>query len=447
MRSLRSIVSVALLAAVAACVDGEPVTSFEDPAESIRLAVVGARAASPEETIALAEAFDQVDQYSVMISYTQTLEPIVDTTVVITPGASTHRLDITVPEEAFGRTVTVDLIAYANGLELYRSTLTLVLEEEISRLPVELEIRYTGPGIRGQIRDANGVGVENVPVDVVMNDETIASTVTEDDGTYVFLEVPVGESMTVIPSPAEPFLVCPGFRQITLGTASDAVVADFNVTEETCEIEVLVLSGGDFDDTDDVATLLATNPNLTVLDPFFYVNQLPTAAQLDAADVVLLFANGLFDESVALGDRLAAYVGRGGNVVTASFYWQNRSDSGLGSPGWGALEQLDALVSNGGANYTSATLGTVVPHPLTTGLGALVTTTFWGGGALNAGATAVATWDDDSPLIAHRTLAGGQRMVGVSLFPAVGTAAAGDVAIVFQNAVEWAGSAGGPAQN
>ena len=165
--------------------------------------------------------------------------------------------------------------------------------------------------------------------------------------------------------------------------------------------------------------------------------------------MVLLFSNGLLDESATLGSVIRDYVDVGGNVVTASLYWQNRGDSGLGSTGWGSLEQVDAMTSTGGANYSPGTLGTVVPHPLTTGLSAVAASTFWGGATARTGegAVVVATWADSSPLVAYRTLAGGQRMVGVSLFPAVGDGATGDVGVLFQNAVTWAGEAGGPAQN
>ena len=161
---------------------------------------------------------------------------------------------------------------------------------------------------------------------------------------------------------------------------------------------------------------------------------------LNQHDVILLFSNGLFDESLALGDAIRDYVEIGGNVVTASFYWQNRQDSGLGSTGWGSLEQVDAMTSTGGANYSAGTLGTVVPHPLTTGLSTLTASTFWGGAAVRTGDGAVvaATWADSSPLVAYRVLSGGQRMVGVSLFPAVADAASGDVDALFRNAVTWA---------
>jgi hypothetical protein len=58
----------------------------------------------------------------------------------------------------------------------------------------------------------------------------------------------------------------------------------------------------------------------------------------------------------------------------------------------------------------------------------------------------VASWTDGAPLIGYRVLGAGQRIVGVSLFPSasVPTEVAGDVQVLWENAVTWAGVAGGP---
>ena len=58
----------------------------------------------------------------------------------------------------------------------------------------------------------------------------------------------------------------------------------------------------------------------------------------------------------------------------------------------------------------------------------------------------VASWNDGTPLVGYRTLSVGQRMVGVSIFPAHAPACcvSGDTGILWKNAVRWAGEAGGP---
>jgi hypothetical protein len=85
-----------------------------------------------------------------------------------------------------------------------------------------------------------------------------------------------------------------------------------------------------------------------------------------------------------------------------------------------------------------------VAHPLTTGLTVLTSTGFRGAVAAKAGTTVVAGWSDGSPLIGYQVLPWGSRMVAVSLFPASGQAATGDVVTLWTNAVAWAGAAGRP---
>jgi len=60
----------------------------------------------------------------------------------------------------------------------------------------------------------------------------------------------------------------------------------------------------------------------------------------------------------------------------------------------------------------------------------------------------VASWHDGIPLVGFRTLSAGQRMVGVSLFPAHAAVGgvSGDTGWLWKNAVRFAGAAGGPAR-
>ena len=428
--------------AAAACSDAatgpEPSTGAD-----LQLSVVGPQAVSEDEVGALAQAFDIVDEYSVRIEDAQTLESLVDTVIAVAQGGVQHELDIVVPEAALGRTVTITLIAYGAGAELYRSVTTTTLGDEPGSSSVELEIRYTGPGIRGRITDPSGEGVAGVSVNLVSGDIIQGAVQTEPDGTYLFLDVPTGSYAVEPALPGGVEFMCPGTRQVLVTDASDAIVANFGTSAEVCGTSVLVISGGDYDDTELVASLLAGAPDLSVTT-FFFVNQHPSPDLLGRHDVVLLLMNGLFDESAALGTRIADYVALGGNVVTASFYWQGRSDSGFFSVGWGALESIDPFTSTGGASYQAADLGAVSAHPLTSGLVELSSTGYRGGVAAKAATTVVATWSDGTPLIGYRVLSGGQRMVAVSLFPGSGDSAAGDVQLLWENVLRWAGSAGGP---
>jgi hypothetical protein len=225
-------------------------------------------------------------------------------------------------------------------------------------------------------------------------------------------------------------------------------LADFATRATACQIDLLIVSGGDLafaGDTAAVKAMFAGVPNLNT-SAFFFVNNTPGLSVLRQYDVVLLFANGLFNQSAALGSEIASYVQLGGNVITGTFYWQNRSDSGLGSVGWGTLEAIDPFTSGAGQTYQAASLNAsvTVAHPLTAGLLSLTSTGFRGAVAAKVGTTVVARWSDGSPLVGYQVLPWGSRMVAVSLFPASGTAATGDVQALWQNAVTWAGVAGGP---
>ncbi len=436
----------ALLLALAAnsCVD---VVGPEDSGGfSLQLAVVGPQAVSQDEMDALGDVFDLVDRYTVVIVDSLTQEVLVVDTIDITPGGLLHTLDIHVPDDLFGRRVTITLIAYVGGNEVYRSVHTASFDDGVTATPIELEIRYTGPGVRGTISDANGDPVGDVSVGLFEGASMIAAVSTEIDGTYLFVDVPLG-TYDVQPTPPGSSFVCPGFRTVTVASASDAIVADFGTSGTVCGTSVLVVSGGDFNETDIVETMLSNDPNLAI-STFFYVNQLPGIDLLKQYDIVLLFMNGLFDESVALGTEIADYVNLGGNVVIGSFYWQGRSDGGLGSPGWGALEAVDPFASDGGATYTLVTLdtNTLVAHPLTVGVNTLTSTVGYSSGVTaRSGTIVVASWSDGAPLVGYRVLSGGQRIVAVSLFPAAGASATGDTQALWENAVNWAGAAGGPA--
>ncbi|MDA0327837.1 MAG: hypothetical protein O2958_02310 [Gemmatimonadetes bacterium] len=440
----RSFFALVATAALMGCSDAVGPDGLE--IFSLQLAIVEPESVSADETAALGSAFDRVDEYAITITDAVTLELIATDVVTIEPGGAQHVLDVTVPQNAFGRTVTISLIASALGVELYRSVSTTSLGEGLASVQVSLLIRYTGPGIRGRITTQNSQGVDGMSVGLYQGQSMVDAVATESDGTYLFLDVPTGQyQVQPTPSGGSSF-VCPGLRDLTVQTQGDALVANFGTSTTACGTSVLVLSGGDVDDTDFVAAMLANDPTLTV-STFFHLNQLPGAAVLNQHDVVLLMMNGLFDESVALGNQVANYVTAGGNVVVGSFYWQGRSDSGKASAGWGAFESIDPFNSTGGARYTLGAINAnnIVAHPLTLGVTTLTSTGYWGGVTVRTGTTVVAEWADGTPLIGYRILPGGQRIVGVSLFPASDAAAGGDVQALWENAVSWAGIAGGPA--
>jgi len=422
----------------------------------LQLSVQPPAGVSSAEIAAIQNSFDAVNTYRVTLRDSATNASLAADTVSVTPGADEYRFDFDLSPDLIGLRVLVTVVGLNGGLELYRGSDYATIQGSTSTtqtLPVVLDVRYTGPGIRGTVANANGGGVAAVNVNLYQGATLVATVPTEADGTYLFLGLGTG-AYTVEPTLAGSDVSCPGTRDLIL-SAGSAVLADFTASTTPCQVDLLVLSGGDEDNTAEVASLFAATPGVNT-DTFFFVNQLPSLTTLRQYDVVLLFNNGIFDETTALGSRVADFVDVGGNVVIGSFYWQGRSDSEFLTPGWGGLEAVDPFLADtvgfarqGGATYAANDLGTVAlpTHPLIQGVSSIVSLSGFSAGVLaKVGTTVVASWTDGAPLVGYRILQGGQRVVAVSLFPAADnpTQVIGDSQLLWENAVTWAGNAGGP---
>jgi len=438
------LLALAVAAFGAACSDG---TSPEPGGVPVLFSLVAPAGVSQAETDALSTAFGQVDTYHVTVQDSVSGSTLLDVTVSVAAGSSEHAIDLALPAPTIGLAMLVTVVGLDGPMELYRTAAYLRVQDTSTATPMALGVRYTGPGIRGRVTDASGAPLADVDVDLMQGNALVGSMATDTDGTYLFVSVATG-LYQVVPTPPGTQVVCPSLRNVNVATTSSSIVADFGTQPTACQIDLLIVSGGDLafaSDTTAVKAMFAGVPNLTTR-AFFFVNNLPGLSVLSQYDVVLLFANGLFDQSVALGNQIEDYVQLGGNVITATFYWQNRSDSGLGTTGWGALEAIDPFSSGTGQTYSAATLnvGSIVAHPLTTGITTLTSTGFRGAVTAKTATTVVARWSDNSPLIGYQTLPQGSRMVAISLFPASGAGATGNVTTLWRNAVTWAGAAGGP---
>lgn len=443
-RCLAAVALVALLAA-SGCGDATgPRPAVELP---LALALQAADGISAAESAALGDVFDTVDRFRITVSDSVSRAVYADTVIAVTPGADSHTLVVNLPEEALGALLSIEVVAFAGETQLFSATTTATVTEDAPEADAEAPVRYTGPGLRGSVTNAQDAGVSGVTVTLLSGGAEAAQTTTGDDGTFLFAQLAPG-TYTVRIEPPSGLTPCPAQREVTLEGSSTTAVAAFQVQEGTCTIRVLVVSGGDVDDTGTAASMVS-GPSGVSVGSFFFVNALPGIETLRRYDVVLLYQNGLFDESASLGSQIAEYVSLGGNVVFGSFYWQGRSDSGIGSVGWGGLESMDPFSSAGGATYTPGSLGSVSEHPLTAGVTALESTSGFRGGAVPRGGTSVvASWSDGSALVGHRTGGSGQRLVAVSLYPAHAALGgiSGDYQTLWQNAVTWAGAAGGPAR-
>jgi hypothetical protein len=138
--------------------------------------------------------------------------------------------------------------------------------------------------------------------------------------------------------------------------------------------------------------------------PFDVTSAVPALdALLANFDVILLFEDGVFVNSAAVGARVAEFANAGRGVVLGTFYDQDRSDAtgGNTSPhGWGPLEAIDPNTSDGiGTSYAVRTLApaSIVAHPLTRGVHALAALRgspgpYAGGNQAKPGTSVVAAW-------------------------------------------------------
>ena len=161
---------------------------------------------------------------------------------------------------------------------------------------------------------------------------------------------------------------------------------------------------------------------------------IPTLAQLQQYDVVLLWENGLFRrDSPATGNVVEQYVQGGGNLILGTFYWQNRSSHPFFGGNWGNLENIDPFTGSGSRHQNDfLDAGSIVPHPLTTGLNSM-SGRFRGGTVPKPGTVVVANWTDGSPLIGYTTA---HCIVAISHFPAHNffVPVSGDFYLMWENA-------------
>ena len=173
---------------------------------------------------------------------------------------------------------------------------------------------------------------------------------------------------------------------------------------------VLLLSGGHTDHTQETAADFAANMTGLTFETFFVTVAPPTLEFLETFDVVLLYEDGIYELSDAVGDLVHQYVLGGGNVVIGTFFWQDT---------WGQMHAIEPLASLGGSEYNADQMdpASLVQHPLTEGLQTLTVSSFHGGAQEIAGTMVVARWSDGVPLIGYQILGGGQHLVAISTFP------------------------------
>ena len=199
----------------------------------------------------------------------------------------------------------------------------------------------------------------------------------------------------------------------------------------------------------DVKNKLESTGLFTTVDAFLVSpgSPVPTLAQLQQYNAVLVYSDTSFNNNVAIGNVLADYMDGGGNVVLCTFAFWNSQGLSI----QGRIKTADYLpftVSNQ-SSPGGLTLVAVDPlHPILNGV-----SSFNGGSSsyhnspitTAAGATLIANWSNGQPLVATRIPTAG-RIVGLNFYPP-SSAARGDFwltstdgARLMANALLWAAS-------
>jgi hypothetical protein len=244
---------------------------------------------------------------------------------------------------------------------------------------------------------------------------------------------------------------------VTITATADGIPGTAEVTVFTPAVLVLSNDGGL---NGVVADSFAVNAANLTFDTMSVGSETPNVAFLAQYDVVLLYEDGIFLNAPNVGDSVAAYYQGGGNVVLGTFYWQDRSDNvmvdNFTANGWGGLETVDPFLGPEGSEYRPDSLdaASIVAHPMTAGVTALVVDDYHGGVTAKPGTTVLARWSDwcdscavgvNTPLLGFRTGSNGQRIVAVSVAPGYADYGGytGDFYRLWGNVLRWA-AAGGP---
>jgi hypothetical protein len=199
----------------------------------------------------------------------------------------------------------------------------------------------------------------------------------------------------------------------------------------------------------DVKNKIESTGLFTTVDAFLVSpgSPVPTLAQLQQYNAVLVYSDTSFNDNVAIGNVLADYMDGGGNVVLATFaFWNSQGLSIQGRIR--TADYLPFTTSNQSAPG-GLTLVAVDPlHPILNGV-----SSFNGGPSsyhnapisAAAGATLIANWSNGQPLVATRIPTAG-RIVGLNFYPPSSSVrgdfwlTSTDGARLMANALLWAAS-------
>ncbi len=238
----------------------------------------------------------------------------------------------------------------------------------------------------------------------------------------------------------------PGENSLTLRPAAAPLTA--------ASTKVLVIYSDYVEAAYDVTSKLLATGQFGAVDLFDAQGGMPTLELLKGYDVVFLWTNIFLPQPTAMGDLLADYIDGGGRLVLGMFS-MGLSSSNPNPRIQGRFDDGNYWVIQPSmfTSSTPATLGKVADprHPIMRGV-----STFDGGyysfrptsASLAPGSKLIASWSDNAPLVAVRTIHGTTR-VDLGFYPPSSDYESGlwlpssDGAKIMANALSFAAAGGG----
>lgn len=268
-----------------------------------------------------------------------------------------------------------------------------------------------------------------VPVDLMnLGGADTEFTIGEKSGEFV----PAGVPAVWIGSPAAPESLENSYLE-QAGTVPEPAMEPYLYTLPPGAwlsselVNVLLLAAGD---VNQISGILSVYPDLSLT---FYDARIgtPTAAELQAYDVVVLIANNAFADPVAAGDALADYIDAGGAVVQTVPTFFDPGGNGWGIQGRYLDEGYSPFIGYGDW-FTYANLGDFDPtHPIMEGV-VSANDYFRQMVDLAPDAEWVASWTDDE---LAATLG---SVVALNTFISDGSDWSGDVPLIVHNSILFA---------
>ncbi len=191
---------------------------------------------------------------------------------------------------------------------------------------------------------------------------------------------------------------------------------------------LLLESGGD---VSEIQTLLASFPDVDVVDVFHGQTMTPTLANLMAYDAVIVAVNRAFGDPVTVGNVLADYVDSGGGVVLtlASFI------GGWEIQGRFLAEGYMPFALGSGPIGASVLGDFDADHPIMTGV-TTATGDLLGAVNLSGDSELVASWTNSQPFVATKG-----NVAAVNIYVGNSGYWTGDIPLVLHNAAFWSSGA------